>query len=66
MDGRDGPLETSAHFPGLSLHRERRAQAICRDDIYEMDRSTAIQCLILLGLSAVNYRVVDPSAPISA
>jgi hypothetical protein len=33
---------------------------VYRDDTYEMTRSTAIRCLILLGLEAVQYRVVDP------
>jgi hypothetical protein len=38
---------------------ERWAQ-VYRDDTYIMDRSTAIRCLILLGLASVNVRVVDP------
>ena len=33
---------------------------VYRDDAYEMTRSTAIRCLILLGLRAVEHRVVDP------
>jgi hypothetical protein len=45
--------------PKLLRDIEAWAQ-VYRDDTYVMDRSTAIRCLILLGLASINYRVVDP------
>ena len=34
--------------------------SVYRDEFEGMDRSTAIRCLLLLGLGAVQLRVVDP------
>jgi hypothetical protein len=57
----------SGHDPVVALRlppkllRDIEAWAqVYQNDTYIMDRSTAIRCLILLGLASVNYRVVDP------
>jgi|GraSoiStandDraft_41_1057321.scaffolds.fasta_scaffold2013130_2 hypothetical protein len=42
------------------------AWAVVYRDPYEgMDRSTAIRCLILLGLQGVHFRVIDPKDKIT-
>jgi hypothetical protein len=53
------PLVT-VRLPAKLLHDINAWAAVYRDNYEGMDRSTAIRCLILLGLQVPLFRVIDP------
>ena len=56
--GRDPIVPVS--LPAKLLRDIDAWSSVYRDEFEGMDRSTAIRCLLLLGLGSVRLRVVDP------